>query len=798
MTFPAMLLLFVGSGFSALVYEVVWFHLLRLVIGASAPSLGVLLASFMGGLCLGSLLIPRMAGRDRNPLRVYALLELGIAVSGVALLTGLPWVQQLYLEAIGYGEASLRLRALACLVCLLPPTILMGGTLPIAARWVEDDPEGMRRLGFLYGANLVGAVSGTLAAGFWLLRLHDVAFATWVAVGVNLVVAVVALGLAASRSGDGAAGKDVGGKVAGTAGIEVAGSGETPGGDRDVRPYLVLCLSGFTALAAEVVWTRQLSLLLGATVYTFSILLAVFLAGLGVGSAVASSLVARLRRPAEALGWCQLALVVTIPLGAWTILQVLPWWTLDPVSAEDPWKRFAWDTLRAVVAMGPAALFWGASFPLGIAASADGRRDPGRRIGLLSAANTLGAIVGALGFSLVVAPGVGTQVAQQAMVAVAAVSAAILLVPARGPGALGRAAALAAGGARVVPPVPAGLIAYGRVVHQWATGAEFLYLAEGSSASVAVSRYPDGRLDFHVSGKVVASTDELDMRVQRMLGHLPALVHPRPRTVLVVGCGAGVTAGTFVRYPEVERIVLVEIEPRVMEGARDHFGPWNHDVLRDPRTVVVPDDARHYLATTRETFDIITSDPIHPWVKGSATLYSEEYLSLCRDRLNPGGVVTQWVPFYETSPEAVKSQIGTFLRVFPYGSVWNSATLDEGHDVVLLGHKGPRRIRVADLQGRIDADPELQASLEGVDLGTAVQLLGTYSGQGGDLDRWLADARLNTDLGLELQYLAGMALDTQIKDSIYDSMVAHRVYPDNLLEATAPEEAALRDLIEGP
>jgi spermidine synthase len=181
---------------------------------------------------------------------------------------------------------------------------------------------------------------------------------------------------------------------------------------------------------------------------------------------------------------------------------------------------------------------------------------------------------------------------------------------------------------RNVPEVPPGLIGYGRYLPTYRELPKFVYIGEGMNASIAVSDMADGARNFHVSGKVEASSEPQDMRLQRMLGHLPALVHPRPRSVLIVGLGAGVTAGSFVPYPEIEKIVICEIEPLIPLAAAKYFGPENHHVLNDPRVQVVYDDARHYVLATRDKFDIITSDPIHPWIKGAATLYSQEYFEL--------------------------------------------------------------------------------------------------------------------------------------------------------------------------
>src|SRR5262245_11903683 len=258
---PLVLLLFVGSGAAALIYEVVWFQLIQLVIGATAVSLGVLLATFMGGLCAGSLLAPRLIPPDRHPLRAYAYLELGIAACGILIVLGLPALSHVYVPEIGLGFTGILLRGVLCGLLLLPPTMLMGATLPAVARWVDSTPDGVAWLGFFYGGNIAGAVLGSLVSGFYLLRVFDMPTATYVAVAVNAGVAALALLMAA------------------------ASQQSQPGKPKDQvlfartgRPtYIAIALSGFAALGAEVVWTRILGLLLGGTVYTFSMIAAAFL-----------------------------------------------------------------------------------------------------------------------------------------------------------------------------------------------------------------------------------------------------------------------------------------------------------------------------------------------------------------------------------------------------------------------------------------------------------------------------------------------------------------------------------------
>src|SRR6185295_11907989 len=230
---------------------------------------------------------------------------------------------------------------------------------------------------------------------------------------------------------------------------------------------------------------------------------------------------------------------------------------------------------------------------------------------------------------------------------------------------------------------------------------EILYVGEGMNASIAISRTDNNVRNFHVSGKIEASSAPKDMQLQRMMGNIPALAHPNPKSVLIVGFGAGVTAGTFVLYPGIQRIVICEIEPLIPPTATQYFGKENYNVMHDPRVQIVYDDARHFVLTTREKFDIITSDPIHPWVKGSATLYSKEYFELVKNHLKPGGVVTQWVPLYESSREVVKSELATFFEVFPNGTLWGNEN-GGGYDAVVLGQVEPARIDVDALEERLN------------------------------------------------------------------------------------------------
>jgi len=804
---PLLLVLFFGSGCAALIYEIVWFQLLQLVIGSSAVSLGVLLGTFMGGMCLGSFALARVVSARRHPLWVYALLELGIGIIGIGVLLGMPFVGRVYSAHFGYGLPGILLRGVVCAACLLPPTLLMGATLPAISRWVETTPQGVSWLGFFYGGNIAGAVFGCLLAGFYLLRIHDVATATYVAATINGTVAAVGLGLA-TMTPHGAPGGD-----------SVQSRTQRAPGSWAV--YVAIALSGMSALGAEVVWTRLLSLMLGATVYTFSIILAVFLVGLGIGSGVGSVLARSIPRPRIALGCCQLLLTAAVAWTAWMVARSLPYWPINPSLSTSPWFIFQLDLMRCIWAILPAACLWGASFPLALAAVASRGQDPGRLVGGVYAANTVGAIVGAVAFSVLLIPWVGTQQSQRLLIGLSAVAALAVFVPllsplwknglsGREPGkaasrmtgavALAASMGLAAWLVCSVPPTPWALVAYGRYVPFRDPTAYMLYMGEGMNASVAITELFTGDRNFHVSGKVEASSVAQDMRLQRMLGHLSALFHPAPRSVLVVGCGAGVTAGSVALHPDVERIVICEIEPLIPQVVAQYFVEENYDVLNDSRVEVVYDDARHYVLTTKEKFQVITSDPIHPWVKGAATLYTKEYFEMCKQHLSPGGVVTQWVPLYESNSDVVKSEIATFFDVFPNGTIWSNDSGGEGYDIVLLGQAEPTTINVDELQERLDREDytSVARSLREVGFGSATALLATYAGQRLDLAPWLENAQINRDRNLRLQYLAGMGLNSYQSEIIYKEMLNYRKFPERLFVASDESKQALKKAMKLP
>jgi spermidine synthase len=795
---PFIFLLFIGSGAAALIYEIVWFQVLTLALGSSAFSVGVLLATFMGGMCLGSLLLPRLVSPSRHPLRVYAWLEFAIGVSGLLLLVIMPMAGQVYTSWGGYGFTGFALRGLVASICLLPPTMAMGATLPAVSRWVESTPTGVSWLGFFYAGNIAGAVAGTLLAGFYLLRVHDVAVATFVAAGLNATVALLSL-LIASRVPYIAHGT----QPPTTAGEAVGTDEASARAEGSATPiYVSLALSGACAMAAQVIWTRQMALIFGGTVYTFSLVLAVFLVGLGIGSSVGSSLARSVHRIRLAFGWCQALTVLAMAWSAYMLNGSLPFWPVNPELSTDIWRTFHLDLARASWAVFPAPLLWGASFPLAIAATVRPGEDSGRVVGTLYAANTLGAIVGSLAASLLLVMWLGSQRALQMLMVAAAISGLIVLLAASKSRAIAVAAlvvsVITAMLIQTVPPVPGLLVAYGRRMSTMLAGPpEIVYMGEGLNSSVAVSQFAGGVTNYHNAGKIQASSLPQDMRLQRMLGHLTTLSPKQARSVLVIGCGAGVTAGAVSVDPTVEQLTIAEIEPLVPEVVSRYFGEFNFNVVSNPKTRVIVDDARHYLLTTHEKFDAITSDPLDPWVKGAAALYTREFWELTKRRLNPGGVVTVFVQLYESSPEAVKSEIATFFEAFPNGVIFGNEFQGEGYDTVLLGQLEPGPIDVAAINRRL-SEPEFEVvrqSLSEVGFPSAWHLYGSYAGRATELGGYLAGAPINYDRNLRLQYLAGLGLNLRAANSIYLDIVQYRKFPEGLFLGSEGDIAYMRQLI---
>jgi spermidine synthase len=756
------------SGATALVYEVVWLRMLGLVFGHTVYAVTAVLVAFMAGLGLGSLLFGRRAARLGDPVRAYGVMEIAIGVT--CALT--PWLFHLasliYVDVhraldLSHDAFSL-VQFVLVQALLLVPTTLLGGTLPILSQALVARGEALARpVGLLYAINTFGAVLGVGLAGYTLLPGFGNRATLMIAAAANVAIGVAAL-LSRLHGHPGQEEPPPRRESRRRRGLRPGTAG---GGRTGAWPVAALGLSGAASMIYEVAWTRALSLVVGSSTYAFTSMLLVFLVGLAGGAALYSWL--RGRQPAGPglFAALQIAIGATVVLALQVFERAPDLFLLGVRWSDSP--RFVQAVQLAVsaAALLPTALLIGATFPCAAGVLEPGSGGAGRRVGQLYAANTLGAIGGVVLAGFVLVPAVGMHSAITIGAALNFALGAALL--ARGRPALGwqRPAAIATGVAAVAvlflpiwdlrtlasgPAIYAKrYLGLGARVGDAVQGREVLFYRDGPSATITVER-SGGFLSLLVNGKVDASTAPADMPTQLMLGHLPLLLHPAPRAVLVIGLGSGITAGAAARHP-VQRVEVVEIEPAVVEASR-FFRAEHADVLRDPRVRVVVGDARSVLATTPLRYDVITSEPSNPWIGGIASLFSVEFFQLARRSLQPGGIMLQWIHAYNLLPEDLRMVVATFRAVFPATSVWQVSP----GDFLLLGRTEAAPIDLGLLKARHAASPAIREALARVGVRDWAGVLGYFALGEGDTARYAQGAAVNTDDRLALEFSAPRAL----------------------------------------
>jgi len=790
-------LLYFLSGLAALIYQVVWVRSLSLVFGGSHLAVTTVLSVFMGGLALGGSLLGARADRARHPLRLYAALEIGIASSAAAfylLLQGYPSIyaplarlaetNPLWLTVVRVALASLG---------MLVPTTLMGGTLPVLTRFVAGRPDGLRgRLASLYALNTLGAVAGTMAAGFLLLPRFGVTRSVFAAVAINVTVGAVAWLLPERAFGEGSR------RDAPTA-TPITAEGGQPFPFRLV--LFGIGVSGFCALGYEVIWSRVLTLVVGTSVYSFTILLAAFLTGIAAGGQFESILgwIAR-RRAAGWRLWVALFAAVQILIGlsalavTWALrdlplhaVRILD--TLRPGSGEFRARQIA-TFVVAFAFLAVPAFFMGLAFPVAGKVHAARRREVGRAVGEVLAFNTVGAIIGAAVSGFILLYLFGFERSLHLLIVAnlgigCAVLASLLETRARRPAvaAVAAAALLAVAALALFPH-------WGRAwdrqffavfrnnqyeafnteerIRDALANTDVLYFFEGANETISVIRPKGAHQAFIVNGRVEASTTQQDRQCQLTLGHLPMLAHPNPRKVFVLGTGSGMTLGATTIHPEAEEIVLAEIEPGVLPAART-FAEWNHRALDSPKVRVVFNDGRNFLRTSRERFDVITADPIHPWSGGASYLYTDEYFRLAAGRLNPGGVICQWLPIYELNADDLRSVVRTFANNFRHVMLWLTH-----YDAAILGSDDPLALDPEAIDRRISRS-SIREDLEEVFMGSSGDLLAYFVAGTEGLRGFSRDGVLNTDDNLWLEFHSPMSrMLARLKGDNVVALTRHR------------------------
>lgn len=690
--------LFFLSGISGLIYQSLWLRLLSLVFGVTIYAASTVLASFMGGLALGTLLAGRLTRRVRQPLVWFGCAEIGIGLTALATPTALDVVSRLWTSLQTVLPEQLWALTLARLLCsaavLIVPTVLMGATLPLVVRSsLSDGVLVGSRVGLLYAANTSGAITGALLAGFVLIGSFGISNSFRFAAVLNTLVGLSALWL--SR-----------------------GSGAVPAPHATpVRQATapssrlipaVFAISGFAALALEVVWFRVLVLIVAATTYAFTTMLATVLLGIAAGSAVATTLLGRSWNWTRAFGFAQ------IGTGVLTVAAMAVYLT----GYNEGWLRGS-DYVASLVTILPPALAMGVAFPIGVRAwtgtHGETHSDSAARVAWLYAMNMGGAIVGSLAAGFLLLPLLGSRGSLLALSSTL-VLAGLLLVWSSWPRSWQRMVAvgvivLAFGRLAFTVPSPFQAVQGQRVP----PGERPFFLEEGRQTTVGVYSRPLGGRVLYLDGLHQANDSGSMVFLHRQIGVLPLAIHPSPTRALIIGLGGGVTAGA-VSLADGLTLDIVELSDSVVRGA-EWFRHVNANVVNRSNVRLRVDDGRNFLQSTDARFDIVTADIIQPIHAGAGSLYSLEYYKLARKALAPGGVMMQWVG---TRPATqYKLMVRTFLEVFPHTTAWVGGTL-------LVGTTDPLALDPLAFERKL-AHENTRRALADIDITSFDSLLSLYS-----------------------------------------------------------------------
>jgi spermidine synthase len=811
--------IFFLSGASALIYEIVWVRYLSLVFGGSHLAVTTVLTVFMTGLALGSYVIGTRIDRHRQLLRLFGCLELGIGISAIFFAGLMKIYPPVYIKLAQIAPESLLylsfVRIAFAVAALIVPTTLMGGTLPVLTAFTSRLMKGAGvRLSFLYGCNTIGAVSGAAATGFVMLRNFSMGKTLLTAMALNVIVGVSALLLQRKTAATPPCAPEA-----------AAAGGDPPLATGNLLPYrLVLWgigISGFCAMAYEVLWGRILSVAIGASAYGFTLLLMAFLTGIGAGS-TAYGLFCRIagalrHKPAASPGRSIAFFgAVQIAIGATALLatsqfRYLPAYTaflhdrflsLFPGGDQFQVIQLANFVLAFSVMFVPA-FFMGIAFPLAGAIHCRYRQIVGRAVGELLSANTIGAILGAAVSGYLLIYLFGIQRSLQIIIICNIGYGLVVLASVTSRRKLPLVAALAALSALTVPlffptiwtlwePKLYAIYQsnkpeeYGSAedLREMLANMDVRFYAEGTQSIVSAVQSAD-TLFFITNGRVEASNAHQDMQCQYVLGHLPMLLHKNPRKVFVLGTGSGMTLGAVSVHPSVEQITLAEIEPNVLGVART-FGIDNHYILNkpDPRLKVVFNDGRNYLLTTKDRFDVITADPVHPWFSGAGYLYSTEYFRLAAQRLNPGGIICQWLPLYELTAENLRSVVRTIGANFAYTMIWVT-----NYDAEIIASNSPLIIDEQSLEQRI-ANQQILGDLRQIKMGSAENFLSFFLMGTEGATAYSKGGIINTDDNLYLEFSAPRSIgQTELRAANLADLLGHREKINRYLR---PAEGAAR------
>ena len=737
---PAIFILLFVSGACALIYQVVWARLFNEIFGSTLFAVSAVLAAFMSGLAIGSYFLGKIADRSNNPLRLYGLYEVGIGVGALAVLFVFNGLTPVYLwlhDTAGHSAALLSTGRFILAFCLIiVPTTLMGATLPILTRFATDRIErlGMNVAG-LYSINTAGAIVGSLLAGFFLIRMFGIHVTIYLAVAVNITIGIVAYWLAGSVAYDAAGG-------ANTRDIERESRDINASTAREHRTILwVLAISGFTAFAYEIYWTRALILVVGSSTYAFVTILSSFLTGIALGGWAIRGLLDRIKNPMLIFGWIEIAIGLTAAATIPLVLTITDVGTLQNFlgNVAGNWDRvLAIRFLTSFLVMLLPTLLIGATFPLVARIYATQLEHTGADVGRVYAVNTLGNIAGAIIPAFIVLPliGIGRGILVMAVLNIAAGTLVFMNLRIF-PGKLRAAApALVLALAVLAILVPTKL--------QFPTGASanhvILFYEEGLAATTQVVADRDDRQDksIIVDGQGIGGTGVVDHK-QQMLAHLPVLLHKDARSFLSIGLGSGILIGESAKHPQLERLKVVEIAPSVVAGSA-YFSEENGAIHNNAKIDIEVNDGVNYLLTTDQYYDVIASDAkTRPEYGSNGVFYSKDYYDLARQRLSSEGIFVQWLPLYLPHKDYA-TVLKTFITSFPHTSLW---FVPPGNSY-LVGSENPLRVDYAYVNEMLGDARQPLDGLRKYGITSADALLSHYVSGDEMIDQAVADARINS------------------------------------------------------
>ncbi len=759
------MIFFTVSGATSLVLEVVWTRMLGTVFGNTVMAASTVLTAFMLGLALGSAWFGRLADRSRHPLALYGCLEIGIGLYACLFLWLARACSSFYIWFYHTFEPGIlgltTMRFGLSLALLLPPTLLMGGTLPVLGKYLgQSYAEPGRELGYLYGANTLGGVLGCFLTGFVLLAVLGVNRTLLAAGGLALSTGMVAVLLAFSTTAN------RGGWLNFCAGI-FRTKPDHPGPKGEPLPpashrqpshhgaaatskanfqVVLVCfaITGFCSMAYELLWTRILIFLLTTSAYAFASMLTAFLVGIALGSFLSAHfLVPRIRQPLLWFGLLAmltgLAALGSVPLLAHLnsidarLFQSLSWGGLKQLILT-----YMTDTL--VVLLLPTMLM-GAIFPVVTSFCLRGEEAFGRRLGQVYAANTVGCVLGSLGAGFGLLPWLGTHHGLLVVVALNLLAGVVLVWRGAKPVwriRCGVAVPVAALASAAFILTPADI--FHRMVSTYYYPSKITYFKEHSTGTVSVHDLPNGERLIAVDGVNVAGLDFMLRATQKRQGYISLCLHPQPKKVVQIGFGSGETARVGLAFG-VEQYTVVEICPAIFD-ASPGFEAINNGSYRDPRLRKVIMDGKNFALLSNEKFDLIMNDSIYPGSSGSSALYTYDHFLHCRERLAPGGLFSCWVPL-DLRPREMRMILKSFQAVFPHTSFWIASNCVNKNGLI-LGSLEPLQIDFARLKERLER-PAIRTDLAAIEMHDVYDFLDCFMCDAASIRRMVRDDPLNTD-----------------------------------------------------